>query len=123
MAYDEKTAERVRHLLADRHDVHEKKMMGGLAFLAKGGMCCSVSGRGGLLVRVDPEAQAHLIAEPHVKPMVMGGRAVKTFVRVMPEGYGTHAALKKWVKRGLDAVAALPAKTRRASSAAPNKRT
>jgi TfoX/Sxy family transcriptional regulator of competence genes len=113
LAYDEKTAERVRHLLADRHDVHEKKMMGGLAFIAKGGMCCSVSGRGGLLVRINADEQPKLIAKPHVKPMVMGGRPVSSFVRVMPEGYRTHASLKKWVQRGLDAVATLPAKPKR----------
>jgi TfoX/Sxy family transcriptional regulator of competence genes len=110
VAYDLVTAERVRHLLADRHDVVERKMMGGLMFMVKGGMCCAVSGRGGLLVRVDPEAQPKLIAEPHVRPMVMGGRKVTTFVRVMPEGYRTHGALKKWLKRGTDAVAALKVK-------------
>jgi TfoX/Sxy family transcriptional regulator of competence genes len=110
VAYDLVTAERVRHLLADRHDVNERKMMGGLMFMVKGGMCCAVSGRGGLLVRVDSEAQPKLIGEPHVRPMVMGGRKVTTFVRVMPEGYRTHAGLKKWVKRGVDAVGALKAK-------------
>ncbi len=113
MTYDLRLAERIRHLLADRGDVHEKKMMGGLAFLAKGGMCCSVSGRGGLLVRVTADEQPQLIAKPHVRPMVMGGRPVSSFVRVMPEGYRTHAALKKWVQRGLDAVATLPAKPKR----------
>lgn len=113
MAYDAKTAERVRHLLADRPDVHERKMFGGLCFMAKGGMACVVSGRGGMLVRVDPAAQPRLIAEPHVKPMVMGGGKVRSFVRVMPEGYGSHAALKKWVRRGLDAAAALKARPAR----------
>ncbi|MBS0220958.1 MAG: TfoX/Sxy family protein [Proteobacteria bacterium] len=111
MAYDEATAERVRHLLAERHDVHERKMFGGLAFVVKGGMCCAVSGRGGMLVRVDPTAQPRLIAEPNVRPMVMGGRSVKTFVRVMPEAYRTHAGLKTWVRRGLAAVAALEARS------------
>ena len=110
MAYDETTAERMRHLLAERHDVHERKMFGGLAFLVKGNMCCTVSGRGGMLIRVDPAMQPRVIAEPHVRPMVMGGRSVKTFVRVMPEAYRTHAGLKKWVQRGLAAVAALEAK-------------
>ena len=113
MAFDEKTAERVRHLLADRHDIHEKKMFGSLAFIAKGGMCCSVSGRGGLLVRVTAHEQPQLIAKPHVRPMVMGSRPVSSFVRVMPEGYRTHATLKKWVQCGLDAVATFPAKPQR----------
>ena len=56
MAYDEATAERVRKLLSGRRDVAEKKMMGGLCFMVKGAMCCSVSGQGGLLVRVGPAA-------------------------------------------------------------------
>ena len=119
MAYDLVTAERVRHLLADRADVVERKMMGGLCFMVKGGMCCAASGRGELLVRVDPEDQTRLIHEPHVRPMVMGGRSVTTFVRVMPEAYRTHAGLKKWVTRGVDAVGALkakPAKRKRAQA-------
>ncbi len=116
MAYDAVLAERIRHLLADRADAHEKKMMGGIAFMVKGGMCCTASGRGGMLVRVDPEKQPKLVFLPHVKPMVIAGRKVKTFVRVMPEAYRTHSALKKWVQCGLDAVAALktaPAKRKR----------
>ena len=37
MAYDEKTAARVRKALAGRRDVDEKKLMGGLCFMVKGG--------------------------------------------------------------------------------------
>jgi hypothetical protein len=48
MAYDEETAARVRKVLSGRRDVVEKKMMGGLSFMADGAMFCSVSGRGGL---------------------------------------------------------------------------
>ena len=122
MPYDLALAERVRHLLADRADVHERKMMGGLMFMAKGGMCCAASGRGSMLVRVDPDTQPRLIKEPHVRPMVMGGRPVATFVRVIPEGYRTHAALKKWVERGVDAVAALKGKRAKRKSAAKSAR-
>jgi len=117
MVYDLVTAERVRHLLADRHDVNERKMMGGLCFVVKGGMCCAVSGRGGLLVRIGAEAHARLLAEPHVRPMMMAGRSVTSFVRVMPEGYRSHAALKTWVRRGVAAVAALKTKPIRRKSA------
>ena len=109
-------------MLADRHDVHERKMMGGLCFMVNGGMCCAASGRGGMLVRVDPDAQPKLILEPNVRAMVMGGRKVTTFVRVMPEGYRTHAALKKWVQRGLDAVADLKAKPAKRKAAIKSKR-
>lgn len=110
MVYDLATAERVRHLLADRADVAERKMMGGLCFMAKGGMCCVVSGRGGLLVRVGPVAAELVERERHVQAVVMGGRPAKDFVRVTPEGYRTTPALRKWLRRGLDFVATLPPK-------------
>lgn len=45
MAYDEQTAERVRNLLSTRSDVVEKNLMGGLCFMVKGAMCCSVGSR------------------------------------------------------------------------------
>src|SRR5262245_49418549 len=75
-------------------------------FMVKGGMCCSVSGRGGLLVRVGADAHEQMLAEPHVQPMEMRGRTMTGFVRVAAEGYRTDAALKKWVERGIEAVAA-----------------
>ena len=108
MAYDEETAGRVRQLLSRRSDVTEKKMMGGLCFMVEGRMCCSVSGRGGLLVRVGADAQQSMLGEPHVMPMEMGRRMMKGFVRVAPEGYQTEASLKTWIKRSLDFVATMP---------------
>lgn len=106
MAYDEKTAERVRKLLSKRRSVVEKKMMGGLCFMVAGGMCCSVSGRGGLLIRIRPNTQEQTLREPHVQPVEMRGRAMTGFVRVAPEGYRTELALTAWVNRGVDAASA-----------------
>jgi TfoX/Sxy family transcriptional regulator of competence genes len=114
MADDEKTADRVREVLSARHDVTEKKMMGGLCFMVKGGMCCTVSGKGGILVRVSAEARERLLREPHVRPMEISGRTMASFVRVGPEGYRTAATLKKWVRRGLDAANARLTKPTRA---------
>jgi TfoX/Sxy family transcriptional regulator of competence genes len=105
MAYDEKTAERVRQVLSGRRDVVEKKLMGGLCFMVDGGMCCAVSGKGGLLVRVRADARAAALDEPHAQPMEMRGRIMKGFVCLAPEGYRTGAALKRWIARGLDAAA------------------
>jgi hypothetical protein len=76
MAYDEKTAMRVRKLLSGRPDVAERKMMGGLCFMVRGHMCCSVSGRGGLMVRVGPDAYDAALREPHIQPIEMGGRSM-----------------------------------------------
>jgi len=115
MAYDEATAERVRKLLSDRRDVVEKKMMGGLCFMVKGAMCCSVGGQGGLLVRVGAEAQERVLREPHVKPMKMGGRIMTGFVRIDPDGYRSGPALKTWVERGVAFVLTLPEASPRAT--------
>ena len=72
MAYDEETAGRIRKLLADRSDVVEKKMMGGLSFMVQDRMCCAVSGRGGLLVRVRAEALASMLAQlAHFRPSAL----------------------------------------------------
>jgi len=100
------TAERVRRVLSKRRGVVEKKLMGGLSFMVAGGMCCSVSGRGGLLIRILPNTQEQTLREPHVQPVEMRGRTMTGFVRVAPEGYRTEEALTAWVKRGIDAVGA-----------------
>jgi len=110
MAYDERTAERMRKVLSARRDVVEKKLMGGLCFMVTDAMCCSVSGKGGILVRVGAAAHARMLGEPYVRPLLMAGRPAAGFVRVDPDGYRTDAALKKWIQRGLDFVVTLPAK-------------
>jgi TfoX/Sxy family transcriptional regulator of competence genes len=121
MPYDTQAADGIRILLAEHRSVVEKKMMGGLVFMVAGHMCVVVSGRGGLLVRVGPEMQARVLKEPHVKPMTMAGRPMTGFVRVAPEGYRTAAGLRKWVKRGLDFTATLPAKPARRKPARPKR--
>jgi hypothetical protein len=107
VAYDEATAGRLRKLLSGRSDVIERKLMGGLCFMVNDHMCCAVSGRGGLLVRVGSEAHQSMLGEPHAGPMEMRGRIMTGFVRVAPEGYRTEAGLKKWVTRGVNFVATM----------------
>jgi TfoX/Sxy family transcriptional regulator of competence genes len=109
VAYDQKTAAQVRRLLGSRPDIAEREMMGGLSFLVNGHIACSVSGRGGMLIRVGAEAMDRLLKEQHVQPAAMGARTMTGFVRIAPQAYRTDAALKKWLQRGLDLVAAIPA--------------
>lgn len=110
MAYDQATAARVRKILSPRRDVVEKALMGGLSFMIAGNMACSVSGRGGLLVRVSPEGMNAALREPHAEPAAMGGKTMTGFVRVTPEGYRGDAALTKWIQRGLNVALTLPKK-------------
>jgi TfoX/Sxy family transcriptional regulator of competence genes len=116
MAYDKEVAERIRTLLSGRSDVAEQKLFGGLCFMVRGHMCCAVSGRGGLLVRLGPDAPAFVFSEPHAAPMEMRGRIMADYLRVAPEGYKTAADLKKWVSRAVDFVATLPKKTKKTAA-------
>ena len=80
-----------------------RPMMGGLCFMVNNTMCCTVSGRGGMLIRVGPEAHARMLQEPHTGPMEMRGRIMTGFVRVAPEGYRSEADLKRAPFIGLGA--------------------
>jgi len=97
MAYDEATAERVRRALARQKGIVEKKLMGGLSFMADDVMCCSVIGRGGLLIRVIPETREALLRETHAQTADMRGRQMTGFIRVLAEGYRKPSDLKKWI--------------------------
>lgn len=110
MAYGEDLAERIRELLAAGPDVREKRMFGGLAFLVGGNMAVAASRDGGLMVRVDPEAAASLLAEPHARPFEMRGRPVDGWLRVDPDGLRTKSQLEPWVERGVAYARSLPAK-------------
>jgi TfoX/Sxy family transcriptional regulator of competence genes len=101
MPYDEKTAERVRRVLNGRRDIVEKKMMGGLAFTFRGGMCCYLSRKGYFLLRVTPEVREQTLAMAHVKPTDFAGRRMSGFVIVEADGMRTEAALAKWLERGI----------------------
>jgi TfoX/Sxy family transcriptional regulator of competence genes len=110
VAYDEELANRIRELMSGEHGVVEKRMFGGLAFLIGGNMSVSVSGRGGLLLRIDPAETDALLAKPHAEPFVMRGRAMDGWLRVAPEGVGTKRQLERWVARGVAYARSLPAK-------------
>jgi hypothetical protein len=110
MAYDEDLANRIRELVADEPGLTEKKMFGGLAFMIGGNMAVSASGRGGLLLHVDPEETDALLAKPHAEPFEMRGRSMSGWLRVAPEGVKTKRQLERWVARGVAYAKSLPPK-------------
>jgi TfoX/Sxy family transcriptional regulator of competence genes len=110
MAYDEDLANRIRELIAGDADVAEKRMFGGLAFLVSGNMSVAASSQGSLMVRVDPEDTAALLARPHARPFEMRGRVMQGWLRVDAEGVRTKRQLEPWVKRGVAYARSLPAK-------------
>jgi TfoX/Sxy family transcriptional regulator of competence genes len=110
MAYDEDLAARIRELIAGDDDVTEQRMFGGLAFLVAGNMAVAASGRGGVMVRVEPEDTATLAAREHAGPFEMRGRPVEGWLRVDPDGVRTKRQLEPWVKRGVAYARSLPPK-------------
>ena len=110
MAYDEALAARVRELLEAEAGIAEKRMFGGLAFLAGGHMAVAASGKGGLMVRVDPEETDALLARPGAGPFEMRGRPVDGWLRVEADAVRTKRQLEPWVRRGLGYARSLPPK-------------
>jgi len=110
MAYDEDLADRIRECLSGQRGITEKKMFGGLAFLINGNMAIAASGRGGLMVRVDPESGEKLLSRKHVEPMVMRGREMAGWLRIGDDAIRTGRQLTEWVDRGADYSRSLPSK-------------
>jgi TfoX/Sxy family transcriptional regulator of competence genes len=110
MAYDEDLAHRVRELLAEQDGVSEMSMFGGLAFLLDGNMSVAVSSRGGLMLRVEPDATDEALSRPHARVFEMRGRPVKGWIRVDAEGLRTKRQLAAWVRRGVEFARSLPPK-------------
>jgi len=110
MPYDEELADRIRELLAGEPGVTETRMFGGLAFLVGGNMAVTASGRGGVMVRVDPARLDALIATTNAAVVEMGGRLMRGWLRVGPDDVRTKRQLARWVGIGLKAARSLPAK-------------
>jgi TfoX/Sxy family transcriptional regulator of competence genes len=106
MAFDEDLADRVRELVAREPGLTEKRMFGGLAMLLDGNMAVAVRGKGGLMIRMDPDDSDDALAEG-ATIAVMQGRPMRGWIVVEPAAV---ANLRRWVKRGVAYARTLPAK-------------
>jgi TfoX/Sxy family transcriptional regulator of competence genes len=107
VAYDEELANRLREALAGEV-VTEKRMFGGLAFLIGGHIAVSASGRGGLLLRVDPAESESLVVDPAAERAVMGGRVMDGWLRIASSGLEDDQQLERWVRLGVTCARSLP---------------
>jgi len=115
MAYDLELADRIRELVATEHGLDERQMFGGLSFLINGHMSVAASGRGGLMVRMDPDEGAALVDDDQVTVMVMRGREMPGWLRVDTALVADQAQLETWVARGVSYARSLPAKAKKGS--------
>lgn len=112
MAYDEKSAVRIREILKGKSGVAEKKMFGGVAFLLDGKMFVGIQ-KDELMARVGPEQHNKAVSQRHARPMDFVGKPMKGFIYVKPAGFKTKASLKKWVDWCEDFVKGLPKKKKK----------
>jgi TfoX/Sxy family transcriptional regulator of competence genes len=109
MPCNERLVERIRAVLIGLPGADERRMFGGVCFTVHGHMVCGVAGDE-LMARVGPAGYADALAMPHVREMDFTGKPLRGYVFVAPAGLRSAAALRRWVERGVDFVATLPAK-------------
>jgi len=109
MPYDEGVAERIRELFADRHDVEEKKMFGGIAFMLRGHMCVGVV-HDVLMARVGPDQYETALKQPHARKMDFTGKPMKGFLYVDPAGFESDDQLQDWISLCESFIKTLPPK-------------
>ncbi len=109
MAYNEVLADRIRAVLANRDDVTERKMFGGIAFMVRDHMAVGVV-QDDLMVRVGPDAHHEALARPHARPMDFSGRPSRGMVYVAPAGVAADTDLAGWVLAGAAFAASQPPK-------------
>lgn len=109
MAFDEGLAERIRDVLVRTPHITERRMFGGVAFLADGHMFVGVIGDM-LMARVGPENYAAALKRRHVREMDFTGKPMKGYVYVDPAGIAGDEELEEWVMECRGFVRTLPAK-------------
>jgi len=107
MPYSESLAARIRDAFTGRHEITEKKMFGGIAFMLHGNMCVGVW-KTSLIARLGPEQAATALKEPNVVDFDITGRPMKGWVLVEPEGVATDEQLRGWIERAVEFVDTLP---------------
>lgn len=109
MSFDEGLAQRVREQFAERSDVVEKRMFGGLCFMVSSHMCCGIVDST-LMLRVGPDQYESLLREKHAREMDFTGKAMKGMLYIDPEGISEELELSQWLGYAIDFVESLPPK-------------
>jgi hypothetical protein len=99
----------IRDALADRADIREIRMFGGLCFMLGDHMLAGVTSSGGLLARVGPDGMEAALGRPGARRMEMGGRVMKGYV-IVEAARLDDAALAEWLRISSDFVQTLPPK-------------
>jgi len=109
MAYDEELAARAKEIIEEFAEPREQKMFGGIAYMVNDHMCVGVMEED-LLIRLGGDGAHAALKNRHVRPMEMGGKEMKNFLVVSPEGVRKEKDLRGWIKKAHEFVLTLPPK-------------
>ena len=102
MATDEFILERMRNIMTSKKaQWSEKRMFGGVCFMVDDKMCFGTY-QGGLMVRVEPAESEELERRKGAGPMLHGGRPMKGYLFIKPEGYDLEEDLDFWIQKCLE---------------------
>lgn len=102
MATDQQLLERIQTIMSAEEVVWtEKKMFGGDCFMVDDKMCFGTY-KGGLMVRIAPEEEQDLVKRSGAETMIHGGRPMKGYLFIQPEGYEHNKDLEFWIKKCLE---------------------
>jgi TfoX/Sxy family transcriptional regulator of competence genes len=100
MAYNEKTAEKVREALKGTRKLVEKKMFGGIAFMVNDKMCVGVD-KDDLMIRCDPKDNDSLLAKKGVRQFDLTGKPMKGWLLVSPAAANSKKDFDWWIEFAL----------------------
>lgn len=109
MPFDQTLASRIRHALARKRGIQEKKLFGCVAFLLSGNVLVGVW-KGSLIVRLGPEVYDDVLVAPHVREFDITGKPMTGWVVVEPEGIEDEGQLAGWIDLAMSFVKMLPKK-------------
>ena len=110
LTHKEKLTSRVREALAGTPSLVEKRMFGGVGFMVNGKMCLCVKDSA-IICRVDSLEREELIRKKGCRPMTMGGREYKSYIRVEKTALQRKDDLHYWIGVALefnDRIKAIP---------------
>lgn len=108
MAFNEKTAQRIREILLNKGaDFTEKTMFSGICFMVDNKMCCGThidkkTNEEYLLCRIGEKAQEKAMEKDNVIPMNFTGKSMKGYIFVVEEGFKSKKDLSYWLQLCLD---------------------
>lgn len=106
----EALARRIRKLLERRQGIVEKRVVGGTGFMLHGNFALGITGKGDLMVRVNPDDPHDALSRPGAYQMQMGGRDMLGYVGVPASEIADPDELRRWALLGLDYARTLPPK-------------